>query len=425
MAFDLAGLLADPRLMDIGTGLLSQSGYSATPITFGQAMGGAMQFANQREADRVGLESARTTLAQQKQRQQAMTEIQGLLQPVNQPYSRVAPGTGPLAQPQSQMGVQSVVPAQTPEGQSKMLGLLSQVAPEAMTQGLLAQMFQQQDPARVSTDLATFRALFPAVAGTQDEAQRFSEWLPEFKAAQNTLSPTDAAQIAVANANLARINQEVSQSDTEFSRAEAGRVTDFNQILRDLAHFQKLNESLEGTFLEPGRVGMQQRRSAASLLGEYEKRFGKGSEEYERAVTAFDEAQTLQQGIVNRLGAVLGQGGLSRTDAGRSALAGEKPDISKTVDANRLVVNELAGYLTTLASDTGTYIDPSVLALFQQSDAPPPPPPLGPEAPSLLDRAGSAVSGAVDAATGAIPDEAAIDAEIDRLMMEIQQLRGR
>jgi hypothetical protein len=390
MPMNFAGLLSDPRLMDIGTGLLSQSGYSTMPQTLGQSLGNAMQFANQRDVERVKLESARSEMAQQKQRQEAMGQLQGLLQPAMTP--------GPVMVPSGPPQIQ------TPEGQAQAFGLLSQIAPEAMAQGVLGQMFAKPESARVSTDLSTFRSLFPDVAGTQQEAQAFSEWLPEFKAAQNTLSPTDAAQIAVANANLRRIEQEMAQSGTEFDRSEAARVTDFNQILRDLAHFQKLNDTLEGTFLEPGRVGMQPRRSAASLLAEYEKRFGKNSDEYDRAVTAFDEAQTLQQGIVNRLGAVLGQGGLARTDAGRSALAGEKPDIGKTVDANRMVVNELAGYLMTLANDTDTYIHPSVMSLFQQAQ----------QAPQQTEAT----------VPGAPSDDAALDAEINRLMLEIQQLRG-
>jgi hypothetical protein len=417
MAINWQGLLTDPRIMDISTGLLSQSGYSATPITFGQAMGGAMQFANQREADRVGLESARTTLAQQKQRQQAMTEIQGLLQPVNQPYSRVTPGTGPLAQPQSQMGVQSVVPAQTPEGQSKMLGLLSQVAPEAMTQGLLAQMFKQEEPARVSTGLNTFKSFFPNTDITTPEGR---QQYFEFQQASNPEAGIEAltarAELEMLVENLEARRQERAASatteDQERATTQRGIFTD----LSHLAQMAEINDRLEGTILAPGRPMPDVLRALTGGAQGIQDLLGVDSSTAAQLAQDFDTFKKYSTdfvvGSLDRL-----KGGGAITDGKFEALVNSNANLGAAPGTNRLII----------ANNIEALLDGAEIAGFEVS------PQQAEKYRGLIDRlkggaapANPQASELIPSATGAVmPNEAAIDAEIDRLMMEIQQLRGR
>jgi len=403
--------------MDIGTGLLSQSGYSATPVTFGQAMGGAMQFANQREADRVGLESARTTLAQQKQRQQAMTEIQGLLQPVNQPYSRVAPGTGPLAQPQSQMGVQSVVPAQTPEGQSKMLGLLSQVAPEAMTQGLLAQMFQQQDPARVSTDLNTFRALNPGVApGSDAERSGYMEFLQQKNPQAGPEALMQQAELAllVEKLNAARMDRETAQRTDAQDRATTQR-----NIVTDLSHLEemaRINDRLAGTILAPGRPMPDVLRALTGGAQGIQDLLGVDSSTAAQLAEDFDTFKKYSTDfVVGSLDRLKGSGAI--TDTKFEALVNSNASLGASPGTNRMIIADNIESVLEGAEIDGFEISPQRAERLRDLVS------------NLRGREAQAnppASELIPSATGAMmPDEAAIDAEIDMLMMEIQQLRGR
>jgi len=414
MAFDLAGLLADPRLMDIGTGLLSQSGYSATPITFGQAMGGAMQFANQREADRVGLESARTTLAQQKQRQQAMSEIQGLLQPVNQPYSRVTPGTGPLAQPQSQMGVQSVVPAQTPEGQSKMLGLLSQVAPEAMTQGLLAQMFQQQEPTRVSTDLNTFRALNPSITpGSDAERNGYMAFLQQKEPQAGPELLMQQAELALLTERLesARMERETAERTQSETRAttQRGIVTD----LSHLAEMAEINDRLQGTILESGRPAPDVLRALTGTVQTVQDLFGVDSSKAAQIKEDFDTFKKYSTdfvvGSLDRL-----KGGGAITDGKFDALVNSNANLGASPGTNRQIIANNIEALLEGADIAGFEISPQQASKYRElvsklkgAEAP-----VNPQASELIPSAAGSV----------MPDEAAVDQQIEQLKQQLKAL---
>jgi hypothetical protein len=414
MAFDLAGLLADPRLMDIGTGLLSQSGYSATPITFGQAMGGAMQFANQREADRVGLESARTTLAQQKQRQQAMSEIQGLLQPVNQPYSRVTPGTGPLAQPQSQMGVQSVIPAQTPEGQSKMLGLLSQVAPEAMTQGLLAQMFKEQEPTRVSTDLNTFRALNPSITpGSDAERSGYMAFLQqkEPQAGPEALMQQAELALLVERLEAARMEREGAERTESQDRATTRR-----NIITDLSHLEEmsdLTDRLEGTFLETGRPAPDVLRAVVGGVQSIQDILGVDSAKAAQIKADYDTLKKYSSDFVlGSLDRLQGTGAIqtSKFDMLTAANAG----VGTSPATNRQVIANNIEALLDGADIEGFDLDQNQVKRYRE---------LANRLKGVEAPANPQASELIPAATGAVmPEEAEVDQQIEQLKQQLKAL---
>lgn len=342
----LKGLLDTGMMGDIGTGLLSQSGWSQTPVSFGQAFGGAMQFANQRQAERFELDVARQKLEQERDRQRAMKLIQGLL------TVPVGPTAGSYTLPG-----QGVAPIQTPQGQNQLMGLLGQVAPEAMAQGLIAQQFTKPEEDRVSVDLNTFRSLNPSIQpGSEQERTGFTNFLQS----KNSLDPMDQARLTEMNLSMLRLQQQIESERNESNSREGDQIAGFNQLFRDLSEFRMINNSLSNTLLEPGGVGMNTRRGIQSMLTELRDRFGSDSAEYKQVLAQFDRAQQLQQGIVNRLGVVLGEDGLARTDAGRAALAGEKPDLEKTVEANNSTVDSLTNYLTEIADGRGIYIDPSL-----------------------------------------------------------------
>lgn len=435
----LMGLLSDPRMADIATGLLSQSGYTAMPTTLGQAFGGAMQFANQRELERTKLEAARTEMAQQKQRQQTMSEIQGLLQPTNQPYSRVTPGTGPLAQPQSEMGVKSVIPAQTTEGQSKMLGLLSQVAPEAMTQGLLAQMFKQQEPARVSTGLNTFRSFFPNTDITTPEGRQqyfeFQQQQDPQAGFDQTMKELQAEALVI---QLENSRDERNRAEVDENRDRATTQRGITTDIRKLLELRELNDRLEGTILETGMPVSEGFKLFAQGKNALKIAFGIGDDEAGNLLADYNTFNKYATDfVVGSLDRLNGSGAI--TDAKFNALIDSNASIGVSPETNRQIIalnlEELLGGAeiddyrisdelrreaqAAMLGVKGSRTEPNQSAQELTGSM------LGTEAPGLLDRASNAVSGAVDAATGAMPSEADIDAEIDTLLREIEQLRSR
>lgn len=350
----LRGLLDTGMMGDIGTGLLSQSGWSPTPVTLGQAMGNTMQFVNSRQGQRLELEAARQKIQQQKDREAALKELPGLLSPQTAPW---AGGLGPQT------------PINTPEGQSRALGLLTQIAPEQVASTIASGLLSPQDPARVSTDLNTFRELNPHIPrGSEEERTGFAEFIR----AKNSLDPMTQLRIDEVNLGMERLRQQIEGERRNQNSKEVMRTTGFNQILRDLTEFRALNNELAGSFVEPGTVGQPARRTVQSIMKEVEDRFGKGSNEYENVLNMYDRASTLQQGIVNRLGLILEESGLARTDSGRAALAGEKPSLTLSVDANNRNIDSLIGYLTEIAGREGIYLDPSILGPSESEFTGPP-----------------------------------------------------
>jgi len=231
----LRGLLDTGMMGDIGTGLLSQSGWSPTPVTFGQAMGNTMQFVNSRQRERLELEAARQKIQQQKDREAALKELPGLLSPQTAPW---AGGLGPQT------------PINTPEGQSRALGLLTQIAPEqvasTIASGLLSPQQSYRPPAGVQ-EFQYVQSLPP------EQRQAYMEFLQQ-------KDPGAGTEALTAQANLQRLTLEIENARAERDRQNETlaqeKATTRTGIVRDLNHLEEmaeLNDRLEGTVLESGR----------------------------------------------------------------------------------------------------------------------------------------------------------------------------
>lgn len=120
----LEGLLsgADP-IGNLGLGLLSASGPSFVPQSFGQVLASGVNFASQRQMEAVRNQALRDQLAEQKRRSEALQRLPGLLGGAEAP------------------------------SEQELIGLLGTIAPDAVVSGLLGQMFAQ--PSGLTEKLST------------------------------------------------------------------------------------------------------------------------------------------------------------------------------------------------------------------------------------------------------------------------------
>lgn len=260
----IQGLLGSPAALNLGLGLLSQSGPSTTPIGFGQALAGAAQFASGREAQQLQLEAARKKLSDDKRRREAMNQLQGLFQPEMSP--------GPV------VGQIGPAPIDTPGGQNQLMGLLGEISPQTFVQGLLAQ--QTQQPSRTS---AAFND-FLATGGNPSDQASFLQF-------QQDRSGSDAQQQAELALLTARLTEQI-RSTREETTTQAGTDNAIDQGittgLESLRKMANLNERLTNTALETGLPLTDVRRAVAGGIQGIQQLFGQDTAVTRRLTSDFD-----------------------------------------------------------------------------------------------------------------------------------------
>jgi hypothetical protein len=327
---NLQGLLNPGMLMDLGTGLLSQSGWSATPQSMGQAMGGAMQFANSRQADRLAMEAARQKIEQEKKKTDAMNQIQGLLA-VPPPTPGQVPG----------------VPAiQTPAGQAQLLGLLGQAAPDMLAQSLATQLFQKPEAPRYTSDMNEFMA----VSGLQPGSPGFMEGYTKFLSTKAG-AEADPVQGQLLQAQLAQSQVELANALEERAARQNQAATDKRQTqLRlgtDLEHLVKIaerTEKLEGTILETGLPLGDFRRGAVGFTALVQDLAGRDSAKAKELTQAHDDLNKLLNDFTMDTASRFSNGAM--TDSKLSMLSQSFASMKANPGTNLMVVGDtINGYL--------------------------------------------------------------------------------
>lgn len=216
----LSGSLNSPAL-NLGVGLLSAAGPSTVPVSFGQALGRGLQFAQSAEQQSLRNQAIRSQLSQRSQKQAAAKQLQGLL-------------------------------GDQPNGQ--MLGLLGQMAPGATAQGLLSQMFPRSNSTLQLLDAA---GIDPDSKEGQDIIRQKLTGGAEQLDATLKLLQIQKAQREAAESNIERVRKEAD--------AKVSVLTGIDR----LKEVVKLNSSLAGTIGETGMGFNDLRRLAfgpASLI---------------------------------------------------------------------------------------------------------------------------------------------------------------
>lgn len=262
------GLLSNPVVQGIGaaaaTGFNPLLGLLAAP---------GIQSARDRKASENEL--LRQQVLQNRRRSQATQDLRGLLADdtaVSSPIGLLNVEGGVDMLPAGRR----VPTVQTQGGQERLLGLLSQIAPDQVAQSLLS-----QSTANPPTSIAELDAL-----GLPRTPEGFAR-LQEIK---NTLSPTDQVNLALANAQLVALQRGNQEAAREAAAARQQERFSIKDTLKQGRNILRLTENLEGTFLEPGRVGTGARRPLVSLAGEVAGFFGNEefAEEQQQLVADFD-----------------------------------------------------------------------------------------------------------------------------------------
>lgn len=320
----ITGLLADP-LFNLGTGLLASSGPSMQPVGFGQALAGGMQFATQRQAEQMKLQQARDEMEDAKRRRDAISEFSGLLAPGQTP--------GPVV---------SATPAaiSTPQGQSRAMGLLGQIYPEAFAQQAAAQQFAppaQVETPRVSTSVNDFMLMNPELAPGSPE---FREGYKEFAQQQDPSGAlTDQVQLQLLSLQLE--NERAQRAQNEQTRAQevAGTRRAVNSDLSKLQEMADLNKRLQGTFLEAGMVNPDLRRDVESVKASIMGAFGGDTTKSAQAISDFDRFSKLTQDfVISSIDRFASSGAL--TNAKFDALLSSNASLGASPQANNLIFSD-------------------------------------------------------------------------------------
>jgi len=181
----------------------------------------------------------RDRLRQQQEQQRAQTQMQGLL------------GSPEL---------------QTPQGQQQMLGLLSQVAPEAVAGGLLGQMFPQEQERGMTGDVAQMTAL-----GMDLTPENFVAY-QQMKSGDETdikklLTETNArqAQLAadMAEERLVDIRRQRAEAERTEAEKKIGMETSAFRTSRDIEEAFDIVGRLDDSMLTRPGLGMKDLRKTS------------------------------------------------------------------------------------------------------------------------------------------------------------------
>lgn len=208
----LSGSLNSPAL-NLGVGLLSAAGPSTVPVSFGQALGRGLQFAQSAEQQSLRNQAIRSQLSQRSQKQAAAKQLQGLL-------------------------------GDQPNGQ--MLGLLGQMAPGATAQGLLSQMFPRSNSTLQLLD----------AAGIDRDSKEGQDIIRSVLTGGPKQMDAALKLLQIQNAQ-----RELDTARTKEKREKAGAKISVLGGIGRLEEIATINGRLKGTLGETG-IGFNEARAA-------------------------------------------------------------------------------------------------------------------------------------------------------------------
>lgn len=349
---DIQGLLGNPQF-NLGVGLLSQAGPSLQPISFGQALGGAMNFATQREAQGLRLEAQRQALEANKRRQNAMTELGGILQNPAQNVPAAIRNPNAAANEQQQI-----------------MGLLGQIAPEQMAQGLLGQVFAKPDTPTTSRLFNDTRAMFPQM---QPGTPEFVQAMQQVQQMQNPVDQQEQARNALLIAQLQSQVADNQATAQERRQQEHQIQSGISSGVQDMLKAWDVNARLEDTMLQSGLPGNDIRRGLSGAMEAALSAFGRDDSRYRQMNSDFDIFKKISRDFAtNSMQQLGGSGGAFRLQTLIDANANQ----AASPDANAYVIASNLQELLTQARANGVQLDPQFQRkaeqIVQQVFTPPP-----------------------------------------------------
>lgn len=327
----IQGLLGSPTF-NLGVGLLSQAGPSLQPRSFGQQLGGAMQFLNQQQAAQLDLKAKRDLIEQRQQSKNIFAELGGLLSPEMSPGPVVAP-IGPA-------------PISTPQGQQKLISLLGQVAPNAVSSVILNRAFPQTNMPTYSRELNDFQ---------------YFQSNPEQLAAYQNFQQSSRDPIEAQRENLLRLQTEQALQELSQSRESRQQQRANTQLstIQDLEHLRELaerNSSLKGTFLESGLPARGLARTALGTVQAIQDAFGVDSSQARRINTDFDSFDKLASNLtLNSLARYTALGALNNSELQQVVRANAQ--LGASPDTNAMIISDAIKTIVRSANVSGVQIE--------------------------------------------------------------------
>ena len=288
----LDGGLNNP-LLNLGVGLLSQSGYSTTPISLGQALAVGAQNMQSGQRRKLTNDLLRERITETSRRRKAEQDLTGLLSRTVDVTGPKTPVTGMNGEDLGSIpGYRGSVPAiATPEGRQEAMGLLGQIAPAQVANSLL----NPQQPTKPPKEIALAQYLYPNDPAKQ---QAFIE--------QQTAQTGNDALLEQLKASNALVESKMLAMDLESQKAEKaekeaeklkGRATIKDNFVNTVASGKKMLDALDvldGTFLETGQSFMDVRPKLTRGLVTAIEGFGGDATQERRVLTAYN---TLNKGV--------------------------------------------------------------------------------------------------------------------------------
>lgn len=255
----------------------------------------------------------REELSAMKKRSSAVKELSGLLS--NQPTGAVsgqAWSAPDVMRPDANL--------ETPAGQQRLMGLLSQINPEAVATGLLS----DKSP-RTSTDIPTMREL-----GYPIDQQGYEA----FKRASQTSDPAQTLELNKLNLEVARLLREFEdEGETQLQGEQLATYT-AKSMLKDGLSMLRIIDDLEGTAMETGVPLPEFRQAMASGIDSVLALFGENPAVGREIRTKYD---LLKKGIGRFAASEAARKG-ANTDQSRASILTYMPSVDMTTDANRNVI---------------------------------------------------------------------------------------
>ncbi len=288
----LDGGLNNP-LLNLGVGLLSQSGYSTTPITLGQAMAVGVQNMQNGQRRKLTNDLLRERITETSRRRKAEQDLTGLL-------SRKDVVTGPKTTVTglngedlgSIPGHKALLPAiATPEGRQEAMGLLGQIAPAQLANSLLSTATPTKPPKEIA--IAQYMA-DPNVP--QEEKDYVSQQL-----ASSDSSIEDQLKLIQLNLTNTQLQRELDSDAIDAAEKETAKVKGRSAIkdnfVNTVASGKKMLDALDvldDTFLETGQSFMDVRPKLTRGLVTAIEGFGGDATQERKMLTAYN---TLNKGV--------------------------------------------------------------------------------------------------------------------------------
>lgn len=247
-------------------------------------------------------------------------------------------------------GLQGLLSGEEPVEQGQLLPLLAQVAPGAVAQGLLGQIFPPEERAETSL-VRNVRALEdPTLSPEQQEVIR-KNLTADPQATDQLLKTVELQLRAVQLENAQReAASEAQDAATQRTKTKSALVSDLNNAVR----LTELAGRLQGTQLEPGTVGIETRRAIASGLTEARNLLGVDTATAQRMISDFDEFQKLSRNFATQ--STSRQFGDQATNFQLQQLQQTVPNVDITVEANRRIARGAVQTLLNAADAEGIEI---------------------------------------------------------------------